>query len=129
MRRSLQAGVAVGSWPDKIGVDMDLISLATPDQCPSVAAVSKVTTSGVELFKWDVLVARAVHPIQVAVIEAMQWIDRPLATSELSKLFDNAYSVSHLGYHVTALAKMEAIRATHCERVRGTIKQYYVLAI
>jgi hypothetical protein len=87
-----------------------------------------MTRAGDEPFQWDVLVSRVLHPIQVQIIEAMGWIGRPLASSELCKVFDDAYTVPHLGYHVGALAKLDVLQGIRTEQVRGATKRYYVLA-
>lgn len=86
-----------------------------------------MTSAGDEPFQWDALVSRVIHPIQVQTIEAMRWIGRPLASSELCKIFDDAYSVSLMGYHVGALAKLDVLRGTGTEQVRGATKHYYAL--
>jgi hypothetical protein len=87
-----------------------------------------MTEAGDEPFEWDALVSRVLHPVQVQTIEAMRWIGRPLASSELCKIFDDAYTVSHLGYHIGALAKLDVLQAVGEEQVRGATKHYYVLA-
>jgi hypothetical protein len=86
-----------------------------------------MTRAGGEPFQWDVLVSRVLHPVQVQIIEAMRWIGRPLASSDLCKVFDNAYTVPHLGYHVGVLAKLDVLRVVCTEQVRGATKRYYVL--
>jgi hypothetical protein len=87
-----------------------------------------MTETGDEPFQWDALVSRVLHPAKVEVIEAMRWIRRPLATSELCKVLDDTYTVSHLDYHVTALTKLSVLMEAGQEKVRGATKRYYVLA-
>jgi hypothetical protein len=88
-----------------------------------------MTRAGDEPFPWELLVPRVLHHMQVEIIEAMWWIGRPLAASELNRVLDGAYGVSHVGYHVSALAKLGALRKVGEEPVRGAIKSYYVLAL
>jgi hypothetical protein len=94
---------------------------------PSASSTGGIAETGDEPFPWDALVSRVLHPVQVQIIEAMRWIGRPLASSELCKVFDDAYTVSHLGYHVSALADLSVLREVGKEQVRGATKHYYVL--
>ena len=54
---------------------------------------------------WSVLVALIVHPAKVLIVEAMNWIDRPLSPSELEYVFGEKLSVSAISYHVNSLVK------------------------
>jgi hypothetical protein len=84
--------------------------------------------AGGEPFQWESLVPRLLHPMQVEIIEAMWWIGRPLAASELEEVFDRAYGLSHINYHVVRLKKLGALRKVGREEVRGATKNYYVVA-
>ena len=87
-----------------------------------------VSAAGDEPFPWESLVSRVLHPIQVAVIEAMLWIGLPLAPSDISPIFGGEYSDSHIAYHARALANRGVLELVNEEAVRGTTKHYYVLA-
>ncbi len=54
---------------------------------------------------WGGLVALIVHPTKVLIVEAMDWIDRPLSSSELVFVFGEKMSVSAISYHVNSLAR------------------------
>lgn len=74
-------------------------------------------------FRWEVLVPLVVHPMRVEIIEAMEWIGRPLAASELSLILD--HELSHLSYHVNELVKLGVLREVHNKKVRGALKRFY----
>lgn len=79
-------------------------------------------------FDWEALVPRIVHPIKVAVIEALLWVDQPLSSSDLAKLFDREdMPLSNISYHVRALAKMGVLKKVRERRVRGSIETFYRL--
>ena len=82
--------------------------------------------SGDELaLDWSALVPRLVHPTKVAVIEAMNWIGRPLSATELESSFGGALSQSILSYHVNSLAKAGALALIDKQRVRGAWENFY----
>jgi hypothetical protein len=85
--------------------------------------------SGSEPLDWGALVPRLVHPTKVWVIEAMQWIDRPLSASELEMVFAGTKSVSALSYHVTSLAKAGVLKQVRRRQVRGAWESHYCFAM
>lgn len=100
-----------------------------PPCTPPPDQTDGVSDAGDEYFRWDLLVARILHPIQSSMIEALLWIDVPLAPIDLVPMFEGRpYSVSHLGYHSKALFERGVLALDHTEPVRGTIKHYYMLA-
>ncbi len=77
-------------------------------------------------FDWSALVQVQVHPTRVAVIEALQWIDQPLAAVELRESFDiKKLSTSHIAYHLAVLARAGVIVKVGEQRVRGATKKSY----
>jgi hypothetical protein len=58
-------------------------------------------------FDWMSLVPRVVHPLKVAIVEALLWIDQPLSASDLSKVFDREFSLGLVSYHLKELRKEE----------------------
>jgi hypothetical protein len=75
---------------------------------------------------WGMLGARLLHPIQVEIIEAMLWIDRPMSASALVKVFGEEIRLSTVAYHVRRLSSLRALR-TVGERVpaRGSPEKLY----
>ena len=77
---------------------------------------------------WDALIARLIHPTQLAVIEAMLWIDRPLSSAELVRVFDGEVVLSSVAYHVRRLAELGVLEQTGTRQVRGAIEHFFRLA-
>jgi hypothetical protein len=79
-------------------------------------------------FDWSVVVPRLVHPLQVAIVEAMTWIDVPLSPSDLEQLFLEQHSIEELAYHVRRLAHIEALVQVEEQPRRGFLRKWYFLA-
>jgi DNA-binding transcriptional ArsR family regulator len=79
---------------------------------------------------WSALVALLIHPTKVLVIEAMRWIERPLAASELSRVFDDdeGLDLSTISYHVRTLAKVGVLTQVKVKPVRGGKKRIYTFS-
>jgi hypothetical protein len=60
-------------------------------------------------FCWAALVARALHPIDVQIVEAFQWVEQPLSAGDLKQLFDGEVPWGSLCHHVRRLANLGAI--------------------
>lgn len=84
---------------------------------------------GGEPFAWDLLVPHVVHPLKVAIVEAMHWVGRPLSASDLTKLIDDPeFGLSHVSYHLRKLADGKVIEKVHQRQLRGSIEKFYVVA-
>jgi hypothetical protein len=82
-----------------------------------------------EQFDWSALVPHVVHPLKVAVVEALSWVGQPLSASDLAKVIDNdRYSLAHVSYHLVKLAEVEALEVVRTRRVRGATEKFYSLA-
>jgi hypothetical protein len=79
-------------------------------------------------FDWDLLVPHLVHPMKVAIIEAMMWIEVPVSPKELDLAFDEQYGVSLVSYHMRRLADVGVVEKVHQQAVRGALQTFYVLA-
>ena len=85
-------------------------------------------SAGGGTFDWGVLVPRTIHPLKVAIIEAMEWIGQPLSPSELASIVSEGkevFGVSHVSYHMVKLRQLGGLKVTRTERVRGATKTYY----
>jgi predicted MarR family transcription regulator len=60
-------------------------------------------------FCWAALVARVLHPVDVAIIEAFEWIEQPLSAGDLSEVFDSKWPLAKVTYHIRRLHKLDAI--------------------
>lgn len=97
-----------------------------PKHRPPVRPTRVDAREGDEGFDWESLVPLFIHPAKVAVIEAMQWIEQPLSSTELVNLFeDRKYNLGVLAYHVGSLAKVGVIEVTGVRQARGAQETYY----
>lgn len=100
------------------------LSKHRPDPKPNRQA-----SSGKQSFDWGSLVPRCIHPIKVAIIEAMSWIDQPLSATELRAILGKeSFGLGTVAYHVNTLAQLGVIEATHQRQVRGARETYYFLS-
>jgi Helix-turn-helix domain len=79
-------------------------------------------------FNWDTLVPYLVHPVKVAIIEAMEWVDVPLSPRELDRIFDEEFGVSLVAYHMRTLAEVGVVEKVGEQPVRGALQTFYSLS-
>jgi hypothetical protein len=60
-------------------------------------------------FCWTALVAKVLHPVDVQIIETLEWIEQPLSASDLSELFEGKPSLAAVGHHMRRLVRLDAI--------------------
>jgi hypothetical protein len=95
-----------------------------PTDRPAIATIQE--SSRGTRFDWEALVALTIHPVKVAVVEALHFIGHPLSAPELSELLaDSHYGVDAIRYHANGLAKLEVIEVTHVRQARGARERYY----
>jgi hypothetical protein len=79
---------------------------------------------------WGMLGARLLHPIQVQIIEAMLWIDRPMSASVLVMVFGEELRLSAVAYHVRRLSSLRALRTVDKRQpMRGSPEKLYRLRL
>ncbi|HEX4668432.1 MAG TPA: helix-turn-helix domain-containing protein [Solirubrobacterales bacterium] len=90
-----------------------------------------MTMKGGELsFDWDALVPHVLHPLKVAIVEALGWVGKPLSATDLTKLFDDDdFGLSHVSYHLLKLAEAGAIKVVRRRKVRGSVEKFYFFAV
>ena len=77
-------------------------------------------------FDWAGLVPHLVHPVKLAIIEAMRWSGQPLSASDLSRVLEGqGHSVGVISYHVNGLAKVGAVVKVRQRAVRGAVEKFY----
>jgi hypothetical protein len=79
-------------------------------------------------FSWDSLVPYLIHPVKVAIIEAMEWMEQPLAPRDLDRMFDEQFGVSLVSYHMRTLAEVGAVEKVRQRPVRGALQTFYALS-
>ena len=78
---------------------------------------------------WARLVAKVLHPTQVAIIEAMEYFEKPVSAQQLTRSFgDKEYVLSSVAYHVRSLAERGAVEKVGERQVRGAVENFYALA-
>jgi DNA-binding transcriptional ArsR family regulator len=89
-----------------------------------------MTMKGGELsFDWDALVPRVLHPLKVAIVEALGWVGKPLSATDLTKLLDDDdFGLSHVSYHLLKLAEAGVIEVVRRRKVRGSVEKFYFFA-
>ena len=87
-----------------------------------------MTSNGSPARFWAALATSLLHPVQLQIIEAMRWIDRPLSVSDLFQVFYREQRLPALAYHVQRLARVGALRpAGQRHPARGSIEKLYRL--
>ena len=66
-------------------------------------------------FCWAALVARLLHPVDVQIIEALQWIGQPLSADELSEVFGGKWSWAKISHHIRRLQRLDAVELHEIE--------------
>jgi hypothetical protein len=79
-------------------------------------------------FNWDTLVPYLIHPVKVAIIEAMEWVDEPLSPRDLDRIFDEQFGVSLVSYHMRTLADVGVVEKVRQRPVRGALQTFYALS-
>jgi hypothetical protein len=79
-------------------------------------------------FEWDALVPLVVHPLKVAIVEAMLWIGEPMSAKELDYVLDEQWGLSLVAYHLRRLLEFGAIEPVRQQPVRGALQTFYALA-
>jgi hypothetical protein len=76
---------------------------------------------------WEQLVPHVLHPVKVAVIEALRWVGQPLSSTDLAALFDDKgdYYLSLISYHVKQLAGYGVLVSVRRQQKRGAIETFY----
>jgi hypothetical protein len=76
---------------------------------------------------WFLLIANAVHPVKIAIVEAFLWIGLPLSKVELTRLFGNRqqFYVSLVTYHVDGLKRCGILEVVTTREIRGATETYY----
>ena len=71
---------------------------------------------------WEPFLPHLVHPLKVAIVEALLWIGEPLSAVQLGKVFrgvGDGFRESNVRYHVRHLAEVGVIEATPVDTASG----------
>lgn len=78
-------------------------------------------------YPWDHCVALFVHPIKVAILESMAWLEMPLSAKTVDEMFDRQFGVTLISYHMKVLAELGLVRKSGQRHVRGALQTFYRL--
>lgn len=82
-----------------------------------------------EPLDWDALVPLVIHEIKLAILEAMLWIDEPLAATDVLRMYEGEKKkeyVSSISYHLRSLAlDLPVLELYDEEAVRGAWRKLY----
>jgi hypothetical protein len=73
---------------------------------------------------WSALAARSLHPIQVEIIEALRWIDRPLTATDLSRVLEEQRAGLRIERRLRQLARLDAVALADNGKARGPAVQH-----
>lgn len=104
---------------------------ASSDAIPSPAPADLIESAGEAAeapapdFGWSAIVP-LVHPMKVAIIEAMHHIGRPMSATDLHRsLGREGGGLSYLSYHVRTLAEAGVIVKVAESKGRGAKEKFY----
>jgi len=92
----------------------------------------KVTRNGGEHFDWNLLVPLVVHPLKVAIVEALHWIGRPVSPTDVSRMFGEDtedHYLSLVAYHASKLEEIGAVEVVRTRPARGALEKFYDLRL
>ena len=78
---------------------------------------------------WAGRVGRVLQPVEVQIIEALQWIDRPLSGGELCEVFEGQPQWIAFAHHVRRLSKLHVIQFAERPRPQNPLAIRYRLAV
>jgi hypothetical protein len=76
------------------------------------------------------LVPRVINPLQLAIVEAMAWINRPLSATQLSHVLADLGGKKGtypglLSYHLRALQEFDVLKIARKRSVRGATETFF----
>lgn len=81
---------------------------------------------GDEPMQWEKLVPLVLHPIKVATIEALIWIEEPLSAVDVDRMHGETLGIPTAAYHLRSLASsLRVLRLYDEEAVRGANRKLY----
>jgi hypothetical protein len=78
---------------------------------------------------WSTSLFSLLHPVQIAVVEAFEWIEEPMSATVLFDVFGRHVLFGTVSYHVRRLADAGVLVMRYSEPRRGTREHFYALAL
>jgi hypothetical protein len=77
---------------------------------------------------WVTALFTFLHPVQIATIEAFEWVGEPISAFGIYQLLDRTWPLPTVRYHVRRLADQGVLEVRYSEPRRGSAERYYGLA-
>lgn len=75
---------------------------------------------------WWKLTSFVLHPVKVAIIEAMLWIDEPMSAVDIDRMHDDPPGTTAVAYHLRNLAfDISVLDLYDEETIRGARRKLY----
>lgn len=79
-----------------------------------------------EPMQWDKLVPLILHPVKVAILEALLWMEEPLSAVDVDRMHGETLGIPTAAYHLRSLASgLHVLRLYDEEAVRGANRKLY----
>jgi hypothetical protein len=77
---------------------------------------------------WDRLFEVSVHPTQVEILSAMEWVAVPISPVVMTVVLGKGrQAVGHVGYHMRKLSEHGLLELDSTRPVRGAVEHFYLL--
>ena len=81
---------------------------------------------GTREFEWEKLIATALHPVKVGIIEALWRQREALSPTQIGEIFsEEEIYMSIVSYHARNLAKLGVLEVVRKRQVRGAFEHFY----
>lgn len=77
---------------------------------------------------WEACLRQFVHPLKVSIVEALLWVELPLAPKFIDEMTDDECDIHLASYHMRTLAEAGILEEDHQRHVRGALQTFYRLA-
>jgi hypothetical protein len=77
---------------------------------------------------WSTALFSLLHPAQIAMVEAFEWIEEPMSATILYQVLGRTFVLGTIAYHVRRLADAGVLTLRYSEPRGGTREHFYGLA-
>jgi hypothetical protein len=77
--------------------------------------------------RWQPLVDNDVHPVKVAVVEALRWVGGPLSAREIWLMGVGEPLYGNVAYHFKVLVDLGLLKQSAESPARGSAERFYVV--
>ena len=77
--------------------------------------------------RWETALLALLHPVQIAIVEALRWIGEPLSPVVLVAVFEDEIGLNYVSYHCRRLIAAGVLAEVGGRQVRGAYEHHYQL--